>query len=157
MRMYQVEVDEEVFKYVKAHAEPLIDTFNSTLRRLLPITGPRRPSPPVFEEKGKQLESGIIPQLPNRIPQALRHILEVVHLVLIGTYSRSSATHFLARHHNVAPQTIIDKYTRQLNLTAGEFDRFLEQPGLTDLRKNLISKFPDYSQLINEVIAYGSK
>ena len=38
MRYHQVEVDSDVFKYVKEHAEPLVDTFNSTLRRLLPLS-----------------------------------------------------------------------------------------------------------------------
>ena len=31
----QVNVDEEVFAYVKEHAEPLVDDFNSTIKRLL--------------------------------------------------------------------------------------------------------------------------
>jgi hypothetical protein len=38
MRMFQVVGDEEVFKFIKSHAEPLVDTFNSTLRRFLPIS-----------------------------------------------------------------------------------------------------------------------
>lgn len=156
MRMYQVEVDDEVFQYVKAHAEPLVDTFNSTLRRLLPITGTREPGPSSFEGKGDQLESGILPQLPNRVPQALRQILEVVHLVLTGPYNRASATHFVARHHKKAPQTIIDKYARQLSLTTGEFDQLLDQQGLSDLRKILNSKFTEYTELIDEIVKDGT-
>ena len=39
MRFQQVEIDEEVFQFVKRHAEPLVDTFNSALRRLLPLDG----------------------------------------------------------------------------------------------------------------------
>lgn len=157
MRKYQVEVDDEVFQYVKAHAEPLVDTFNSTLRRLLPITGKKGPTVMSFGGNNSHPYGGL-PALPNRIPQALRQILEVVHLVINGPFDRSSATHYVARHHGgKAPQTIIDKYTRQLNLTASEFDRLLDQPGLTDLRKHLNSKFPDYTQLIEEIIAQGPK
>ena len=153
MRMYQVEVDDDVFQFIKAHAEPLVDTFNSTLRRLLALSEMKGPGLTSFRGKGKQPEpSDILPPLPNWVPQALRQIMEVVHLVLSGPYNRSSATHYVARHHKVAPQTIIDKYTRQLSSTAGEFDQLLEQPGLADLRKILNSKFPDYSQLIDEVI-----
>jgi len=157
MRMYQVEVDEEVFQFVKAHAEPLVDTFNSALRRLLPVTGKK--SPMVIQFSGTNTHpSGGLPTLPSHIPQKLRQVLEVVYLVINGPYSRSSATHYVARHHGgKAPQTIIDKYTRQLNLKASEFDRLLEQPGLTDLRKHLNSRFPDYTQLIDEVIAQSSK
>jgi len=77
--------------------------------------------------------------------------MEVVYLVLSGPYNRSSATHYVARHHNITPQAVIDKYTRQLNSTAGEFDQLLEQPGLADLRRILNSKFPDYRQLIDEI------
>jgi len=150
--MHQVEVDEEIFQFVKAHAEPLVDTFSSALRRLLPLSEKRGPGPTSFRREGPHEPAGILPLLPNRVPQALRQILEVVHLVLSGPYDRSSATHYVARHHKVAPQTIIDKYTRQLNSTAGEFDQILEQSGLADLRKILKSKFSEYSQLIDEVI-----
>lgn len=38
MTTHQVEVDDEVFAFVKSHAEPLVDNFNSSLRRLLPLT-----------------------------------------------------------------------------------------------------------------------
>ena len=154
MRMYQVEVDEEVFQFIKAYAEPLVDTFNSALRRQLPLTERRGPGSRSFGGNNN-LPPGGLPPLPNLTPQALRQILEVVHLVLSGPYNRSSATHYAARHHKVAPQTIIDKYTRQLSLTAGEFDQLLEQSGLADLKKTLKSKFPEYTQLIDEVISHS--
>ena len=153
MRMYQVEVDEEVYQFIKTHAEPLVDTFNSTLRRLLPLSERRGHIEAPFGGEGIQPEPiRLLPTIPNRVPQALRQILEVIHLVLNGPYNRSSATHYVARHHKKAPQTIIDKYTRQLSLTATEFDQLLEQPGLGDLRKMLKSKFPGFTQLINELM-----
>jgi hypothetical protein len=157
MRMYKVEVDEEVFQFIKDNAEPLVDTFNSTLRRLLPLSERRgRVSTPSGGEGVRPEPAGLLPSIPNRVPQALRQILEVVHLVLSSPYSRSSATNYVARHHKKAPQTIIDKYTRQLSLTATEFDQLLEQPGLGDLRKMLKSKFPGFTQLIDELIVPAS-
>lgn len=153
MRMYKVEVDDEVFQFVKTHAEPLVDTFNSALRRLLPLRKMRdHDSAPVEREGLRQKPAGLLPSVAERIPQALRNILEVVYLVSTGAYDRSSATHYLARHHKVAPQTIIDKYTRQINLTAREFDQLLEQTELHDLKKILKSKFPGDSQIIDRVI-----
>ena len=38
----QVNVDEEVFAYVKEHAEPLVDDFNSTIKRLLGLPSAKR-------------------------------------------------------------------------------------------------------------------
>ncbi|MHC4440670.1 MAG: hypothetical protein ACYS3S_25250 [Planctomycetota bacterium] len=35
MKMIQIEIDEEVFKYLKGEAEPLVDSPNSVLRKLL--------------------------------------------------------------------------------------------------------------------------
>jgi len=153
MRMYQVEVDDEVFHFIKAHAEPLVDTFNSTLRRLLPLSERRGHVEAPFGGEGIQTEPVcLLPKIPNRVPQALRQILEVVHLVLSGLYNRSSATHYVAKHHKITPQAVIDKYTRQLDLKASNFDWLLEQPGIADLRKILNSKFPDHGQLIDETI-----
>ena len=54
MGFHKVEVDDEVFQYVKGHAEPLVDTFNSVLRRLLlasliqKLTNPSRKLPAPF-------------------------------------------------------------------------------------------------------------
>ena len=37
IRMYQIEVDKEVYNFLKQHAEPFKDTPNSVLRRFLPL------------------------------------------------------------------------------------------------------------------------
>jgi negative regulator of replication initiation len=148
MRMYQVEVDEEVFQFVKAHAEPLVDTFNSALRRQLPLGKAKHPR----EENNRHGHVPLLPAFSKYIPQALRQILEVVHLVLNGSDGRTAATHYVARLHNVEAQTIYDKYTRQLNLTTVEFDRLLEEAGQEKLSKILKSKFPGFTQLIDQVL-----
>lgn len=151
MRMHQVEVDEEVFSLVKKSAEPLVDTFNSVLRRLL-LEDPRgrvkSPSRSATTSSG----GGQIPSLPNGIPQALRQILAVAQLVRGGAYSRTAATQFVAKYHHVAPQTVLDKYCRQLGLTANRFDRLLEQDPMVDLPQILRSKFPEHAQVINAAL-----
>lgn len=153
MRMHQVEVDDEVFSFVKGHAEPLVDTFNSALRRLLPLgesgTRQRSPSPkPAHPSNG-----GVnLSSLPNGTPQALRQILEVVQLVRGGAYTRTAATQYVARQHRVFPQTVLDKYCRQLGLTAGQFDRLLEQEKLSDLQQLLRSKFPEHAEVITAAL-----
>lgn len=146
MKFHKVEVDNEVFEYVKRHAEPLTDTFNSALKRLL-----LAPTP------GKQKDfvphkNSLIPNLTSQIPQALRQILEVACLVRSGAYDRREATRFVAKQHNVAYQTVIDKYCRQLNLKAVEFDLLLEQPDLTELKSLLKTRYSDYEHVIEEAL-----
>ena len=148
MSFHKVEVDEEIFEYVKSHAEPLVDTFNSSLKRLLSLHKQTEVKTKVI----KHFEPTIkVLSFPNRTPQALRHTLEVIQLVRNGAYDRPGATQFVAKQHNVFPQTVQDKYCRQLNLSAGEFDCLLEQPNLNDLKKKLKLKFPEYSQIIETV------
>ena len=153
MGMHQVEVDDEVFSLVKAHAEPLVDTFNSALRSLLSLGGPDRkkrvaPTPNAPATNGVS----IIPSLPRGTPQALRHILEVARLVFGGAYTRTAATQFVAKQHRVFPQTVQDKYCRQLQLTASQFDRVLEQEHRLELRRILNSKFSAHTEIIEDVL-----
>lgn len=153
MRFHQVEVDDDVFQFVKAHAEPLVDTFNSALRRLLPLSGRQIPSNQVSEKGFPPSASAVpLPSVPQHFPQALRHILEVVRLVRGGAYTRTTATQYVARQYKVFPQTVLDKYCRQLGLNAAQFDRLLEEPGLGELRKKLKAKFSSYAQAIDEVL-----
>ena len=154
MQNHQVEVDEEVFAYVQQHAEPLIDDFNSTIKRLLGASGKHK--------KHKNIQPTIsasqptpIPglNLPREAPQSLRHILEVAYLVSKQGESRTDATRSVAKIHKVTPQTVLDKYCRQLNLTAAEFDRLLYEPNLISLRKMLKAKFYEYNNLIDNVLS----
>lgn len=154
MRLHQVEVDDEVFQFVKRHAEPLVDTFNSALRRLLPLDGRSRGSTRLSSSpQGTPARSlSVLPSFSSGTPQALRQILEVAHLVRGGAYTRTAATSFVAKQHNVFPQTVLDKYCRQLELTASQFDRLLEQEVATDLRTLLKSKFPGHGEIIDQVL-----
>ncbi len=156
MRMHQVEVDDEVFSFVKAHAEPLTDTFSSALRRLLPLGGPDRPNRAAPNPHAPPANGGsLIPSMPRGAPKALREILEVMRLVFGGAYTRTAATQFVAKQHGIFPQTVLDKYCRQLQLTASQFDGLLEQKGLVDLRRILRSKFPAHTEVIEDVLKFG--
>lgn len=152
MRMHQVEVDDEVFSFVQRHAEPLVDTFNSALGRLLPLGEPRTQRRPQNAKADPTNGGGHLPSLPAGTPQALRQILEVVQLVRGGAYTRTAASQFVAKQHRVFPQTVYDKYCRQLEFTANQFDRLLEQENLTDLRQILRSKFPEHAEVVNGVL-----
>ena len=153
MRTHQVQIDDDVFQFVKAHAEPLVDDFNSALRRLLPLGSapPKRSSTSNHRTAPAPL-AGSLPTFPNGTPVALRHTLEVTHLVRSGAYTRSVATQFVARRDNVFPQTVIYKYCRQLSLTASQFDRLLEEESFSGLRKILKSKFPEFSDVIDKIL-----
>ena len=100
MRFHQVEVDEEVFEFIKTQTEPLVDTFNSALRRLLPLSETQGQKNQVFEQSSPPSgAAGAMPSVPQHLPQALRHILEVVRLVRGGAYSRPTATSYVARQY----------------------------------------------------------
>lgn len=151
MRSYQVEVDEEVFSYVQKHAEPLIDNFNSTMKRLLGLSGSRAKQETAPPAKHTSTIPGL--SLPRDVPQALRQILEVAYLVSRQGESRTDVTRIVAKIHRVAPQTVLDKYCRQLDLTAAAFDRLLDEPQLKTLKIKLQRKFSGYSGLIDEVLS----
>jgi hypothetical protein len=153
MRIHQVEVDNDVFEFVKTNAEPLVDTFNSALRRLLPLSEKQIQRKQISLERSAALDPlETLPSLPQHLPQALMHILEVVRLVCGGAYTRTTATQYVARKYKVFPQTVLDKYCRQLNLTAAQFDRLLEEPGLGGLRKKLNEKFSRHIQAIDQTL-----
>jgi hypothetical protein len=91
--------------------------------------------------------------MPRSTPAALSQILEVVHLVRGGSYTRTMATQHVAKHRNITPQAVLDKYCRQLNLRADHFDRLLAQPHFEELKKILKSRFPQNSEAIDNILA----
>ena len=135
---HRVEVDNEVFSYVQQNAEPLVDNFNSAIKRLLGLSE-MKPGRIIKTDS----TTTPIPDLslPRDIPQALRQIIEVSYLVSKCGESRTDATRIVATLHDVAPQTVQDKYCRQLDFTAAEFDRLLDETGLEVLRGNLKNRF----------------
>jgi hypothetical protein len=150
----KVEIDDEVFAFVQKHAEPLVDSFNSALRRVLAsgyASLGERPfdlaTGPVANREGDQIPPGT--------PQALRQILDVVRLVRAGSDTRRGATQQVAARLGVAPQTVVDKYTRQLGMTVAHFDRLLEPERLVELQKLLHAKFPEHAETVDQVLGAG--
>ena len=151
--MHKVEVDDEVFAFVQQHAEPLVDDFNSALRRILaPGRGTAGHKQPLVATSDGR--AGY--QAPPGTPQALVQILDIVRLVRDGTQSRIGATQQVAKKRGLAVQTVLDKYTRQLGLEAAQFDRLLAPERSEDLRKLLHSKFRDHIDAIDEVLSAGN-
>jgi hypothetical protein len=93
-------------------------------------------------------ESGIA----FKIPAALRQILEVIILIKKDGISRPDATKTVAKRNNIRPQTVIDKYCRQLNLRAFEFDQLIAEEALINLKNLLKEKFPRYSNEIDNCL-----
>ena len=64
--------------------------------------------------------------------------------------SRTQATNLAAQKRRVAPQTIIDKYCRQLNKHAYEIDRLLDPQNLGELQSLLEKKFDRHKDVIRD-------
>jgi hypothetical protein len=75
--------------------------------------------------------------------------LEVIWLVKKGGYERTEATHLVARRRKIAPQTVIDKYCRQLSKRAYEIDRLLEHDRLNDFENLLAKNFPNHLDIMS--------
>ena len=149
MKWHKIEIDNDVFEYLKKLAEPFTDTPNSVLRRELLK---ERRSIAMTQPNSEIMENDTGDLFQVGTPVALQHILEVVRLVRKGAYERNDATHFVAKKHRVAPQTVQDKYGRQLGLTAEEFDRLLGKADSNDLLSILINKFPSYGDIIRKYL-----
>jgi len=147
MKWHKIEIDDDVFQYLKKLAEPFEDTPNSVLRRellknqLAHITFP-----------SQKADEGNTDHFPVGTPIALQQILDVVGLIRNGAYGRNDATRLIAKKHNVAPQTVQDKYGRQLGMTADEFDRLLDPSKYDHLTTLLIKKFPSHSDVIRKYL-----
>ncbi len=149
MKKQTIEIDMEVFEFLKMQAEPFVDTPNDVLRRLL-LSG-KLPSR-VAQDNISMEPAHAPPPVPAGTPKALEQILQVIYLAHHQNISRPKATKMVAEIYGVAPQTVLDKYCRQLNLTALEFDKLLSETGLHTLKNKLRSKFHGYSGLIDNYL-----
>lgn len=150
MRMHKIDIDQEVLDYLKSQAEPFTDTPNDVLRRLL--LG-KTSSEKLVQFKPKEGLSHNPPPVPGGTPKALEHILQVVYLNHFLGIPRSKATKDVAKMHGgIAPQTVLDKYCRQLNLKASEFDKLIAEPGFSGLKKKLYAKFSGHSEVIDNYL-----
>ena len=87
MEMHQIEIDDQVWDYLKQFAEPFVDTPNSVLRRLL-LDG---------TDDFDQVEEPFAVMNISGVPKALSQILEVLYEIEVNNYSRVEATHRVAR------------------------------------------------------------
>lgn len=145
MHTYKIEIDEKVWNYLKSKAEPFEDTPNFVLNRIL--FGREMPRP-------NQANRNNIPtSFPNGVPKALAQILEVIYEVKNSGRNRTEAINLVAQRRNKAPQTVIDKYCRQLGKRAHEIDRLLEDQNLGEQRAVLEGKFVRHRKLIDSFFA----
>ena len=142
--MHKIEVDEVVWSLLKKQAEPFEDTPNSVLRRLLLAKSQR-----TISARFLSSDNGETPIFPKGVPTALQQILEVAYLVVKLGYTRTEATNTVAKRREVAPQTVIDKYCRQLNKKAFEIDRLLDY-GLEEFRAILKKYFLHHHDVIDD-------
>lgn len=143
MKTHQIDVDDEVMGFLKAKADAFVDTPNSVLRRILLGEGPDSSPRPAHRKA-----ASLVPDVGRGLPKALEQVLQVAHLTRYESFDRVAATHEVARHHGVAFQTVLDKYARQLDLTADAFDRLLGQEDLRELRDLLLKRFPRFRSRI---------
>ena len=141
MRMYSIEVEESVWHYLQQHAEPFVDTPNTVLKRLLFPGEEARPRPaPVFTIPTVSIQG---------LPKSLSQILEVVYEMEVNGYSRTQATNRVAKKRGTAPQTITDKYCRQLGKKAHEIDELLNENDNARFKELLKTKFNDHQGIID--------
>ena len=145
MGFYKIDVDEEVWQFLKKNAEPFEDTPNSVLKRLLFGSTDRRVQTPF-----KSHTANDIPVFSPSIPAALAQILEVIYGVKKLGLSRRQATNLAAKKRGVTTQTIIDKYCRQLDKRAHDMDRLLEPSNQEGLQAVLLERFGTNEDAIRE-------
>jgi negative regulator of replication initiation len=140
MKMHTIEIDANLWSYLQKHAEPFVDTPNSVLNRLL------------FDTSKTSFPSEDAPKIPavsiKGIPKSLAQILEVVYEMEVNGYSRTEATKRVAHNRGTSPQTITDKYCRQIGKKAQEIDQLLSEPGYEGFKEILKGKFDAHQQVI---------
>ena len=141
MKMHLIEIDEKIWCHLQQNAEPLVDTPNSVLNRLLFGTE---------ENKENAAACFSIPTVSIQgLPKSLAQILEVVYEIEVNGCSRTQATHRVAKKRGTASQTITDKYCRQLGKKAQEIDELMAEPGYKGFKDLLMGKFTVHREIID--------
>jgi len=141
MKMHLIEIDEKIWCHLQQNAEPLVDTPNSVLNRLLFGTA---------EKQEKAAACFSIPAVSIQgLPKSLAQILEVVYEIEVNGCSRTQATHRVAKKRGTAPQTITDKYCRQLGKKAQEIDELMAEPGYMGFKDLLMGKYSAHREIID--------
>jgi hypothetical protein len=147
MRFHRIEVDDEVWSFLKKHAEPFEDTPNSVLRRILLPESNKSLAEPI-----KATVETDMPKLAIGVPRALSQFLEVIYRVRRMGQDRREATRNVAKKEGVFYQTIIDKYCRQLGKKAFEIDQLLELDKMHELQSLLEKKFSGHRDVIRQFL-----
>jgi negative regulator of replication initiation len=144
-KMYQIDVDEEVYEFLKQKAIPFKEINpNSVLRRLLLSD--------IHQDEIRENEIvQVFPEYPCGTPRALEQILDMIILVKNEGYNRIEATKTVADLIGVKRETIMDKYCRQLNKKVYEIDELLMSSNIDKFKELLFEKFPYHRQAINKV------
>ena len=141
MKMHSIEIDDDIWYHLQQHAEPFVDSPNSVLNRLL------------FSEKVEKEETASVLSIPSvtiqGLPKSLAQILEVIYEMEVNGYGRTEATNRVAKQRGTAPQTVTDKYCRQLGRRAHEIDALLTEPGYSGFKDLLASKYSDHQGIID--------
>ena len=141
MKKFTIEIDEGIWHHLQRHAEPFVDTPNSVLNRLLfGEPAPPKEAPAAFAIPTVSIQG---------LPKSLAQILEVVYEMEVNGYSRTQATNRVAKKRGTAPQTVTDKYCRQLGKRAHEIDELLAIPGYASFKDLLASKYSDHRGIID--------
>jgi hypothetical protein len=141
MKKYSIEIDEKVWKFLQKNAEPFIDTPNSVLNHILFGAS---------KESDAQEGAAAVPSVSIKgTPKSLSQILEVIYEIEVNGCSRTEATNRVAQKRGTAPQTITDKYCRQIGKKAHEIDQLLSESGYSQFKALLKSKFNNHAQVID--------
>ena len=141
MKMHQIEIDEEIWRHLQQHAEPLVDSPNTVLHKLLfGLVDDASAEPSVFKIPSVSVEGS---------PKSLSQIFEVLYEIEVNGCTRIQATNRVAKKRGTAPQTVTDKYCRQLNKRAHEIDELLSEPGYGKFKALLKSKFTEHEHVID--------
>jgi len=141
MKMYTIEIDEKVWGFLQKHAEPFIDTPNSVLNQILFGAGK------ISDEQ--ECVSTTAQVKIQGAPKSLSQILEVIYEMEVNGYSRTEATNRVAQKRGTAPQTITDKYCRQIGKKVHEIDQLLSEIGYKEFKALLKEKFVAHQQVID--------
>lgn len=144
MKMYKIEIDEEVYNFLKKKAEPFVDINpNSVLRRLLLNSS----------KISKGDKPNVLPEFPASVPHALAETLEMIILVIKEGFNRVEATHKVADIRGISTQAVLDKYCRQLGKRAYQVDELLTPAKLDEFKALLIGKYPHHKATIEGIFS----
>jgi hypothetical protein len=102
------------------------------------------------ESPAKTHTANDFPTFSSSVPEALAQTLEVIYGVKKLGLSRRQATKLVAKKRGIAPQTVIDKYCRQLHKQAYDVDQLLESKNSEGLQAVLLERFRSNRDVVRD-------